>query len=123
MVANRIALTAASPLAIGAFSQQADTTSAVPSATAPMVGVASAITPTGIIQEIVNYEVDPAVNVIWQACSTTVTSKGTEEYRPVTDREWHEVRRRAIVLAEAEILLSVPGRRVAKGASIVRVHY
>jgi hypothetical protein len=62
-------------------------------------------------------EVDPSADFIWASVSSSVTKQGLEEHRPHTDKEWHELRRRAIVLAEAANLLSISGRRAANGNS------
>src|SRR5258706_11644350 len=71
--------------------------------------------PTATFQEIMDSIVDPSSDVIWEAVSTTVDAKGIHEKQPHTDAEWHEFRRRAILLVEAANLIAVPGRRVAKG--------
>jgi len=66
------------------------------------------------IKDIMDSQVDPSADYIWDAVATTVTTKGKDEKYPRTDDEWKEVRRHAIRLMEASNLLLIPGRRVAK---------
>jgi len=68
---------------------------------------------TATMKDIMDSQVDPAADYIWDAVATTVTAKGREEKYPRTDEEWKEVRRRAIQLMEGANLLLIPGRRVA----------
>jgi hypothetical protein len=75
--------------------------------------------PTATFQEIMDSVVDPSSDFIWDAVSTTVDATGIHEKQPRTDAEWHEIRRRAILLAEAANLIAVPGRRVASGDKTV----
>jgi hypothetical protein len=65
------------------------------------------------IKDIMDSQVDPAADYIWDAVATTMTAKGREEKYPRTDEEWKELRRRAIQLMEGANLLLIPGRRVA----------
>ena len=71
--------------------------------------------PAATFQEIMDSVVDGASEYLWDAVSTSVDAKGLHEYQPRTDAEWHELRRRAVQLAEAANLIAVPGRRVANG--------
>lgn len=68
---------------------------------------------TATIQDLMDAEVDPAADYLWESVGTTVTPKGVIEKAPHTDEEWAEARRRAIVLVEATNLLMMDGRRVA----------
>jgi len=68
---------------------------------------------TATIQELMDAELDPAADVLWEAVATVSRTTGVEERRPQTDDEWKEVRRAAIVLLEATNLLSMRGRRVS----------
>ena len=81
----------------------------------PAVPAASPYEPTATFQEIMDSVVDPSGDFIWNSVSTVMDIKGIHENQPRTDQEWHEVRRRAILLAESANLLAVPGRRVASG--------
>ena len=69
---------------------------------------------TATIKDLMDSEVDPSADYLWDSVSTTVSSKGIDEHRPRTDEEWKEVRRHAITLMEAPNLLIMEGRRVAR---------
>lgn len=90
------------------------TTAASPAAQA---GDASHLVAT--IQDIMDSAVDPSADYLWESVSTTVNKKGIDERRPRSDKEWHEVRRRAVLLAEAANLIAMPGRRVARGSNVL----
>ena len=66
------------------------------------------------IKDIMDSQVDPSADYIWNSIGTEVSAKGTIEKAPRTDDEWKEERRRAILLVEAANLLVMPGRKVAK---------
>jgi hypothetical protein len=80
---------------------------------------ASAYKPVATYQEIMDSIVDPAGDYIWKSVATSVDSKGFHETQPHTAIEWHEFRRRAVILVEAANLIAVPGRRVANGTKTV----
>jgi hypothetical protein len=61
--------------------------------------------------------VDPSADVLFDAVFYDVTAAGIEEKVPTTDDEWKEVRRNALILAEAANLLRMPGRRVASAGA------
>ena len=71
--------------------------------------------PSATFQEVMDAVVDPAADYIWGAVATIADSKGIHELQPRTDKEWHEFRRRAVLLVEAANLIAVPGRKVAHG--------
>jgi hypothetical protein len=83
------------------------------------VAAASPYKPTATFQEIMDSVVDFSSDYIWKAVSTTVDKKGVHEMQPRTDEEWHEFRRRAVLLVEAANLIAVPGRKVAHGDKAV----
>src|SRR4030095_3710198 len=66
------------------------------------------------IKDIMDSQVDPSADYIWQSIGTEVSAAGILEKRPQNPDEWKEERRRAILLVEAANLLIMPGRRVAK---------
>jgi len=66
------------------------------------------------IKDIMDSEVDPSADYIWESFGTEVSAAGIIEKRPQNDEDWKEERRRAIVLVEAANLLIMPGRKVAK---------
>lgn len=66
------------------------------------------------IKDLMDSEVDPSADYLWESVSTTISRKGTVENRPRTEEDWKEVRRRAITLIEVPNLLAMPGRTVAR---------
>ncbi|HEY5807166.1 MAG TPA: cytochrome c [Povalibacter sp.] len=73
----------------------------------------NAFIPTASIQEIMNSQVDPAADFLWESVSSETTAAGTVDHQPQTDAEWLELRHAAIRLVESANLLVVEGRRVA----------
>src|SRR5205085_4597634 len=69
---------------------------------------------TATIKDLMDSEVDPSADFIWNSVSTMVTPQGSITKAPRNTEEWKEVRRRAITLLEATNLLIMPGRKVAK---------
>jgi hypothetical protein len=67
---------------------------------------------TATIHDLMEGEVDPAADALWDSVAYIATTAGVEDRRPRTDAEWHAVRLQAITLIEATNLLSMPGRRV-----------
>jgi hypothetical protein len=65
------------------------------------------------IQEIMDAEVDPSADALWDAVVFVSTTEGVEERRPHTDAEWKALRRSALTLVEATNLLSMKDRRVS----------
>jgi hypothetical protein len=66
------------------------------------------------IKDIMDSQVDPSADYIWQSIGTEVSAAGIVEHRPQNTDEWKEERRKAILLVEAANLLIMPGRKVAK---------
>ncbi|MBS0367158.1 MAG: hypothetical protein JSR67_15180 [Proteobacteria bacterium] len=71
--------------------------------------------PTATIQELMEEQVDPSADALWDSVAIIESQSGTEDRHPRTDAEWHAVRTRAVTLIEATNLLSIPGRRVRSG--------
>jgi len=69
---------------------------------------------TATIKDIMDSEVDPSADFLWESVATIVSAAGTEERRPKTDEDWANVRRRAVTLIEATNLLIMEGRAVAR---------
>jgi hypothetical protein len=65
------------------------------------------------IREIMDAEVDPAADALWESVAFTATLQGESEDRPQTPEQWQAVRRNAITLLEATNLIVMPGRRIA----------
>ena len=73
-------------------------------------GKAPGAAPVASVKQIMQGIVTPASGAIYNAVSTTVTVKGTEEIFPRNDREWAIVGSHAMALVEAANLLKVDGR-------------
>jgi hypothetical protein len=73
-------------------------------------GKAPAAAPVASVKQLMQGIVIPASAVIYNAVSTTVTEKGTEEVFPRNDQEWENVGSNALALIEAANLLKVDGR-------------
>jgi hypothetical protein len=71
--------------------------------------------PVASVKQIMRGIVAPASAAIYNAVSTTVTEKGTEDVQPRNDREWEAVGSSAIVLVEAANLLKIEGRAKDQG--------
>jgi hypothetical protein len=98
----------------GCQRQQAPKAVATPGAAAPAVVPRAAFNLVGGIRDIMSLEIDPSADAIWDAVSTEVSKSGTKENHPQTDKQWQELRDRAVVLIEATNLLVMDGRRVAR---------
>src|SRR6187402_1707800 len=68
---------------------------------------------TASLQELMQNEVDPSADAIWDAAGTSITREGLVEKRPRSEEDWKSLRRHALVLLEATNLLVIPGRQVA----------
>ena len=68
---------------------------------------------TATVQELMEGQIDPAADALWDSVAFIATEQGTEDRRPRTAQEWKAVRASAVALIEATNLLSMPGRRVA----------
>ena len=74
----------------------------------------SALKPVAGISDIMAVEVDPAADALWDSVGTVVSRSGTKINHPTTDKQWDELRGRAVMLIEAANLLLMDGRRVAR---------
>ena len=68
---------------------------------------------TATVQDIMDAQVDPAADEIWNSVSSIVTANGIEEKQPRTDEEWEALKLKAFLVIEGGNLLAMPGRRVA----------
>jgi hypothetical protein len=76
---------------------------------------AVSLTPVASVKQIMKGIVAPAATVVFNAVSTTVTVKGTEEKAPQTDEEWEAVGNSAAALVESGNLMLMGSRTVDKG--------
>jgi hypothetical protein len=65
------------------------------------------------IREIMEAEVDPSADVLWDSVSTIVNAAGRTDKQPRTAEEWQTVRRSAVTLFESMNLITMPGRSIA----------
>jgi hypothetical protein len=65
------------------------------------------------VQDLMDGQIDPAADALWDSVAYIATEAGTEDRKPHTDEEWKAVRTNALTLIEASNLLSMDGRRVA----------
>jgi len=68
---------------------------------------------TATIQDIMDAQVDPAADEIWNSVASIVTASGIEEKQPRTDEEWEQLKLKAFLVIEGANLLVMPGRKVA----------
>lgn len=71
-------------------------------------------TTAATVKDIMVSIVDPSADALWDSVATTVTAAGVAIKQPQTDKEWAEIRSKALMLVEATNLLMIPGRRIAK---------
>jgi hypothetical protein len=81
--------------------------------TAPPAAPAPLLLPKASIRELMDAQVDPAADAIWDSVVITITAAGEEDKQPRTEAEWQAVRRSAIILIEATNLLMMDHRRIA----------
>jgi hypothetical protein len=102
-----VALTAVFPVvACSPQSLPIDAKARAPSTSLPFL-------PKATIQDLMEFEIDPAADFIWGSVGTVITAAGVDNRQPRTDEQWRAVRRNAITLVEATNLLIIPGRHVA----------
>lgn len=71
-----------------------------------------ALRPVASLQELMQTEIDPSADGIWDAVETEVTKRGIEELQPRSPEEWAAVRKANLTLVEATNLLQIPHRLV-----------
>lgn len=82
-------------------------TRTVPSNTPP-----SRFVPDASIREIMEAEVDPAADAIWDSVRIEITVAGEHHKQPRNDEEWKAIRRSAVTLVESTNLLVMDGRQI-----------
>ena len=74
---------------------------------------------TATIQDIMDAQVDPAADEIWNSVASIVGPNGIEEKQPRTDEEWDALKLKAFLVIEGANLLVMPGRKIApEGAAL-----
>src|SRR4051812_5351153 len=76
----------------------------------PAPPAAPPYTTTLSLKQVMEWVIDPAVDVIWDSVKSVITEKGTQEIAPHTDAEWDKVRDAAATLMEASNALMIEGR-------------
>lgn len=71
---------------------------------------APALAPVLNLKQVMEWVIDPAADVIWDAVKTVSTEAGTREIAPQNDEQWTAVRNAAATLIEASNVLMLPGR-------------
>ena len=71
---------------------------------------AAPYTTTLEVKQVMEWVIDPAVDVIWDSVKSVITEKGTQEIAPHSDAEWDKVRDAAATLMEASNVLMIEGR-------------
>lgn len=66
------------------------------------------------LQELMQYEIDPAADAIWDSVGSITTADGTLQRSPQTPEDWANLRRSAVILLEATNLLVIPQRTVSR---------
>ena len=66
--------------------------------------------PMADVKELMVSVVDPAADVLWDSVGTVITEEGVDDWYPVTEEEWAEVRNAAVVLMESGNLLMIGDR-------------
>jgi hypothetical protein len=79
----------------------------------PPAATAAPFLPQASVRELMDAEVDPSADVLWESVVYTVTAEGADDKQPRTPEEWQAVRRGAITLIEAMNLLMMDGRAIA----------
>jgi hypothetical protein len=77
--------------------------------------VAPTFSPAVSMKQLMEWVVDPAVDVIWDSVGTIYTEAGTKELAPRTDEQWAAVRNSAAIVAESGNLLMMEGRARDRG--------
>jgi hypothetical protein len=104
---GRCLVTAAGVLFLGALVSQCTSSKPAPPAetVSPLWGD---LKPVVSVKELMEYEIDPLADNIFDAVGTDVGAKGLVEKAPKTAGDWAKVRTGAVVLAEAANLLKIP---------------
>jgi hypothetical protein len=54
----------------------------------------------------------PQTDILWNSTAILTDESGTHDMSPKTDQDWQNLRNAAIILAETQNLLAMPGRKV-----------
>lgn len=104
---GRSLVTAAGVLFLGALASQCGSSKPAAPAT-PDPALWGDLKPVVSVKELMESEIDPLADNIFDAVATDITAKGVVEKEPKTDDDWAKVRIGAVVLAESANLLKIP---------------
>ncbi len=79
----------------------------------PALESAAPLRPIATVRDLMDGQIDPAADALWDAVAYVASDQGIEDRRPRTAADWQALRSQALVLIEATNLLAIPGRRVA----------
>jgi hypothetical protein len=68
--------------------------------------------PQASVVELMASVIAPTADTIWGAVGSVEGPKGPVEKKPTTDKDWAELRKQVMLMAEAANLLAVPDRAV-----------
>jgi hypothetical protein len=74
--------------------------------------VRAPLQPAASVAALMRHQIEPHASAVFDSVGIIVTARGEAERAPATDAEWNELRRRAVLLAEAGNLLFVPHRPI-----------
>ena len=97
---------------LSACEPKTDATATTAAAAAPTAASAG-LKPVASVLDLMLGMIDPAADSLWESVATISTPKGVEERQPRTDKEWADVRYKALIVIEGANLLALEGRRVA----------
>src|SRR5947207_7586439 len=98
--------TAAGLLFLGTLASQCSPSKAPPATTTS--ALLGDLKPVVSVKELMQNEIDPLADNIFDAVGSEIGVKGTVDRAPRTDDDWAKVRTGAVVLAEAANLLKIP---------------
>ncbi|HEV7390914.1 MAG TPA: hypothetical protein VGO08_04665 [Burkholderiales bacterium] len=76
----------------------------------PPAPASRSVTPVLELRQVMEWVIDPAADVIWDAVKSITTEAGTKEIAPQTDEQWAAVRNASATLIEAGNMLMLEGR-------------
>lgn len=74
------------------------------------------------VKKLMNWVIDPSVDVVWASVGTIITMEGRQDFAPHTDEEWTAVRNSAAMVFESGNLLMLPGRARNQDDWIQKTH-
>lgn len=84
-----------------------------PQASVPVPAAVSRYDAQITIRELMDAEVDPSADALWDAVTFNATLAGATAERPHTAEQWQALRRRALTLVESTNLIVMEGRQIA----------